>query len=142
MEKIKEILFTFACVTTLVLIGSATYITIFWRDASLDVNILWQLIFTDVLCSIGNVIYPKEFKSKKQYYTLISIHYIYINAVVLGAGFFFEWFSPDNLYMILSMIFMIAVIFFTVMLLLQYYYKKKAEVMNERLQEYIHKKHI
>ena len=142
MEKIKEILFTFACVTTLVLIGSATYITIFWRDASLDANILWQLIFTDVLCSIGNVIYPKEFKSKKQYYTLIGIHYIYINAVVLGAGFFFEWFSKDNLFMILSMIFMIAVIFLTVFLLLQYYYKKKAEVMNERLQEYIHKKHI
>lgn len=142
MEKIKEILFTFACVTTLVLIGSATYITIFWKDASLDVNILWQLIFTDVLCSIGNIIYPKESKSKKQLYILVGIHYVYINAVVLGAGFFFEWYSKDNLFMILSMVFMIAVIFLTVMLLLQFYYRKKAEIMNERLQEYIQKKHI
>ena len=123
MEKIKEILFTFACVTTMVLIGSATYITIFWKDAVLDYNILWQLIFTDILCSVGNVLYPKE-----------------CNVIVLGAGFFFEWFSPDNLYMICSLVFMIAVIFLTVSLLLQYYYKKKAEVMNERLQEYIKKK--
>ena len=140
MEKIKEILFTFACVTTMVLIGSATYITIFWKDAVLDYNILWQLIFTDILCSVDNVLYPKECKSKKQLYILIGIHYLYINVIVLGAGFFFEWFSPDNLYMICSLVFMIAVIFLTVSLLLQYYYKKKAEVMNERLQEYIKKK--
>lgn len=143
MIKLKELVFTFSCVATCVLIASASYISIFWKDVILDVNILWQLIIVSFICCLGNLLYPKEEKSKRQFYTILVIHYLYIVLVVMGCGFYFEWFHIDDLSMVLGLLVQITLIFVLIASILHYRSKKQADIMTERLQEYIKKdKHL
>ena len=43
MKKLKDLFFVFVCVTTCVVFVTAVYITIFWPQVSLGVEILWQI---------------------------------------------------------------------------------------------------
>ncbi len=134
--KIKEILFTFACVTTLVTFATAIYITIFWNDPSLSVNILWEILGSSALCSLGNLIYIQGDLNKKQELLRIILHYIYINVVVLGCGIAFQWFYLEQIPMVVGMLVNIAVIFTIVMMVLKYRHKRLADRFNQRLAEY------
>lgn len=142
MKKLKELAFTFSCVTTCTLIGSAIYISIFCKDALLDVYILWQILGCSFLCTLGNFLYINKEKSKSRYYTIIGIHYLYVNVVVLSCGILFEWFSLDNLMMVIAMLLMIAMIFIFIACLLQIRLKKHTDLMNQKLKEYVKKRNI
>jgi len=60
-------------------------------------------------------------------------HYILTNVIVLGCGFWFEWFYADNLPMVLAMLFAIAVIFVIVSAAAWKKGRRQAALMNERL---------
>lgn len=143
MSKLKELIFTFSCVATCTLIASASYISFFWKDVILDVSILWQIIIVSLLCCLGNLLYPKEAKSKRQFYFILLVHYLYIVMVVMGCGFYFEWFHINDLSMVLGLLLQITCIFILIASILHVRSKKQAERMTERLQEYIKKdKHL
>lgn len=63
-------------------------------------------------------------------------HYILTNVIVLGCGFWFEWFYADNLPMVLAMLFAIAVIFVIVSAAAWKKGRRQAALMNERLRLY------
>lgn len=143
MSKLKELIFTFSCVVTCTLIASASYISIFWEDVILDVNILWQIIIVSLICCLGNLFYPKEEKSRRQFYTILVIHYLYIVMVVMGCGFYFGWFHINDLAMVLGMLLQITFIFILIVFIFHVRSKKQADRMTKRLQEYIKKdKHL
>ena len=66
----------------------------------------------------------------------IVIHYILINAIVLGFGSWFNWYHPTHLRSILSMLIAIAVIFAAVSVISWILSAKDAKKMNERLEQY------
>ncbi len=66
----------------------------------------------------------------------IAIHYILINAIVLGFGSQFNWYHPTHLRSILSMLIAIAVIFAAVSVISWSLSAKDAKKMNERLEQY------
>ena len=66
----------------------------------------------------------------------VAIHYILINAIVLGFGSRFEWYRPTHLRSILSMLIAIAVIFTAVSVISWSLSAKDAKKMNERLEQY------
>ena len=66
----------------------------------------------------------------------IAIHYILINAIVLGFGSQFNWYHPTHLRSILSMLITIAVIFVAVSVISWSLSAKDAKKMNERLEQY------
>lgn len=140
MEKIKKFLFAFACITTFVVFASAVYITIFWKDAMLGVEILWQLLSVSFICCLGSFIYPSEELPKNQFLVRIIIQYIYINLVVMGSGLFFEWFYLDQMGMVMGMFLMIAIIFIIMTLLLTVKDQKEATKLNKKLEEYHERK--
>ena len=143
MKKLKELVFTFSCVATCTLIASASYISIFWKGTTLDVSILWQLIIVSFICCLGNLLYPREEKSKRQFYSILVIHYFYIVLVVMGCGFYFEWFHINDLAMVLGLLLQITCIFILIASILHVRSKKQADKMTKRLQEYIKKdKHL
>lgn len=108
---VEGYVFVFVCVTTCVLFVTAMYITVFWQQAVLGVEILWQILVVSFLCSVVTFFYPRREVGKKVMLSIYICHYVLTNAIVLGCGIWFEWFYIDNLPMVLAMLLAIAVIF-------------------------------
>ncbi|MBD5445666.1 MAG: DUF3021 domain-containing protein [Lachnospiraceae bacterium] len=136
MKKLENLLFTFVCVTSCVVFGTAVYITIFWSQATLLVDILWQMLSVSFLTSLGVCFYPKKEVSAKSILIHHILYYIYVNVVVLGCGIWFGWFYADNLPMVLGMLILIALVFILVSIAIWNRAKKMAFLMNERLKGY------
>ena len=83
MRILKELMFTFSAITTCTVIGAAVFISIFWKNSELSSAILWQIIVCSLLCTLGNLLFRKECKSRRLYYGIVFLHYLYIDAVVL-----------------------------------------------------------
>lgn len=139
-EKIKEMLYTFSYVTTGVLFSTALFITIFAKDITLSVSLLWQILITAFVCVPGNLIYPKRDITAKQIGIRILIHYIYINVVVFGCAAFFDWYDVRNIKMSGFMFLCIAVVFIVVSSIVWQNAKRMSEALNNRLKEYQDKK--
>ena len=140
MRVLKELMFTFSAITTCTVIGAAIYISIFWKNPELSSAILWQIIVCSLLSTLGNLLFRKEPKSRRLYYGIVFLHYLYINTVVLLSGLYFEWFYLNSIQMVLSMLLMIACIFLIVYTTLQLRSKRDTMLMNERLQTYYKKR--
>ena len=140
MRVLKELMFTFSAITTCTVIGAAVYISIFWKNPELNSAILWQIIVCSLLCTLGNLLFRGEVKSRRLYYGIVFLHYLYINAVVLLSGLYFEWFYLYSILMVLSMLLMIDCIFLIVYTTLQLRSKRDTMLMNERLQTYYKKR--
>lgn len=136
MKRLKSLLFVFVCVTTCVVFVTAAYITVFWPKASLEVDILWEVLIISFLTSLGVYFYPGEKASSKTVAACYVLHYIYVNIVVLGCGSWFEWFYIDDLAMVLGMVFAIAAVFFLVSAAEWNRTKRMAALMNECLKGY------
>lgn len=136
LTKIKNIFYTFACVTTCVVFATAIFITLFWENASLGTEILWQILFVSFLCSLGQFFYPDKVTSKKLSACFFFLHYLTVNIIVLGCGIWFEWFYLENLTMVLGMLVLIALTFLLVTVIVWKRTAYMAEIMNERLKEY------
>lgn len=142
LDKIKEMLHTFAYIETGALISCTLFITVFNRDSSLSVSLLWQLLITTFLCVCGNLIYPNTKVSKTLSNILIFLHYLYINAVVFGCAYFFDWFDVTNIKMSVFLFLSIMVIFLTIAWIIWNRNKQAAELLNYRLKEYQSKKEV
>ncbi|MDE6221866.1 MAG: DUF3021 domain-containing protein [Lachnospiraceae bacterium] len=129
-------IFVFVCVTTCVLFVTALYITIFWQQAVLGVEILWQILCVSFLCSTVTFFYPQREVGRKAMMMLYIGHYVLTNVIVLGCGIWFGWFYIDNLPMVLAMFLAIAVIFVVVSAVAWRRGKQQAALMNERLRMY------
>lgn len=135
MKKIKDLMYTFVCVTTCAVFAASVFITVFNPSVMLSVKILWQILFVSFFCSIGVFIYPEREVSKKTMLWLIILHYAEVNAVVLGSGILFEWFHMGNLPQVIGMLIMIAVIFAVVSIVSFSRAKLLADRMNEQLRK-------
>ena len=136
MKKIKDIFYTFVCVTTCVVFATALYTSIFWPGVALDSSILWKILMVSFLCSLGILVYPEREVGKHLMLCIILLHYVWVNIVVLGCGLWFEWFLSDNLWQVLGMVLLIAVIFAIVSLVCWKRGKQMAALMNTKLKEY------
>lgn len=136
MKKIKDVLFTFVCVTTCVVFATALYVTVFWPRTQLGCQILWQILAVSFLCSLGTLVYPDREVSKKTARLLVFLHYLLVNAVVLGCGIAFEWFYMDKLPMVIGMFLLIAAVFWLVSAVMWKKAASTAALMNEQLRKY------
>lgn len=134
MKRGKQLLLTFAFVTTGILCAATIFITVFWQNAHITVAFLWQILGVSALCSLGNFIWPDREVTKKEWIVREVLHYVYVCTVVLGLGSKFEWFYWNNLKMVLLMIFTIFIVFVTVMYVMLKMDKKVEKQLNEKLE--------
>lgn len=136
MNKMKTLLHTYVCVMSSVVLATAVFITVFMPAVELGVELLWQMMLVSFLCSTGSLLYPEKAISKKRMALLVFLHYGEVNVVVLGLGFYFNWFSIKYLPHVIGMLILINVIF----LIVSWEERKRAEKiarqMNQRLAEY------
>lgn len=136
-RKIREILLTFCMVTTGSILVSAAYIKVFWPgDPQVNVDILWQLPLIAFVCCLGNFFYSQREVSRRSILCRKLLHYLYINAVVLGGGYHFAWIERGNLPMLAVMAFGILIVFAAVSAVLWSWHKKETANLNRKLQEY------
>lgn len=142
LDKIKEIIYTFVCVVTGVVFSCALFITIFYREDALSVNLLWEILATSFICAIGNLFFLHRKQPKKRMRVLALLHYIYINVVVFGCAAAFNWFDIGNLKMTGFLFFSIAAIYVAVCWGIWHRGRQESQILNQRLKEYQEKKEI
>ncbi|MEG0527227.1 DUF3021 family protein [Amedibacillus sp. YH-ame10] len=142
MRKLKDLLFTFSCVTTGSLIMAAIFISIFYEENDVNASILWQILFTSAVCCLGNFLYPQRKLTKKQLYFSHVVHYLYVVCVVIGSGLYFDWFQWTQLHMVFAMLVSITIVFVTIMYIVYEQSKRETMKINERLQEYNKTHHV
>ena len=140
MKKLKNFWYVYTSVVTCVSFSAASFISIFFSDAPLDANIIWQILFVSFLCSIWSMLYPDRELSKKELVLAYTGHYLLVNLIVLGCGLWFGWFYADNLLQIIGMLIVIAFVFVVVCITTWKREAHEAMLMNERLKAYQEKK--
>jgi hypothetical protein len=145
MNKRKEILNTFAYVTTGVVLATTIFIKIFWPNAKLSVDIFFEIISISFFCSLGNLFYycgkgySKEKLSKNQLLVRTILHYLYINSIVIGGGLTFKWFYWYRIDMMIAMVFGIMLVFAVIWVVNVQRDRRLALQLNEKLREYYEK---
>ncbi len=133
MGKLKLFTEMFASITTCVAFATAIFTTFLFPVEEVPSSILWQIMATSFLCAASSMIYSRE---RKPVGFLLFFHYLCINVIVLGAGYFFEWYDVGQISNVIAMVILIAVIYAIVSLIFWKKGVKDAEQMNRRLQEY------
>ncbi|MBQ7942517.1 MAG: DUF3021 family protein [Lachnospiraceae bacterium] len=126
-------------ITFAVLVVTALYITFLVCDGiQFGVEILWQILLVSFVCSLSELFFGmpegKEY-SKRQWIVRWVLCYIYVNVVVLGCGFYFGWYLPDSMPMVVGMLLCIAAVYSFVYGVIYFMDVKTAEQMNQKLQE-------
>ena len=136
-----ELLNIFSMVTTFVMIAVAMFTTVFFPTDAITPAVLWQIPAVSMLCTLVSLIYPNRSMSRPERWIRILVHYLYINAIVLVAGVFFEWYHVSNLQSVFFMVFTVTIVFAIVSVLSWNKASKDAKQMNEKLLEYQQEKH-
>ncbi|MDR0948796.1 MAG: DUF3021 family protein [Lachnospiraceae bacterium] len=125
---LKLLIDLFTKLTALVLFVTAVYIEIFWEDALLDVSILWEILITCALCSLVAVLWRKEDMSKKRAILSTICTCLYNTFIVMGSGYLYKWYLPDQLPMILGLM---ACILFVFVIMFIYQYRAQGRLANK-----------
>lgn len=134
MNALKLVFKTFIYVLAGTLISTAVFITIFDRNAELSVILLWQVICVSMVSSIGSLIFlSKKEISKKQMKIRQTIHFIFINIIVLGNAILCKWVDIDRILQMIAMLILVAIVYFCVCRVLFRQAEKEADYINQRL---------
>lgn len=135
-EIIKLVARTFFLVTTCIVFAAAIYISIFYKDTTLTVAILWQILITSFLGSILSILfYSKSMISKRGILIRQGIHLILLLMTELICAWMFEWVHIDSIIEISFFLFLVIVNYVVVCYILYRYDIKMAEQINQKIQE-------
>lgn len=139
MKRLGFMMDLFEKIGVCVMFVTAIYISIFYGwDTQVHFGILWQILGLSAVCTLGSVILPLEEGrevSKVSILVRTVLYYLYINVVVLGLGFWFDWFTFRNIPQVLGMGVAIAAVFLAVYFFSYCAQCREAERMNEKLRE-------
>lgn len=137
-KKVRLLIGVFGMVTTCMVVAVAIFTTIINPVERIDAVLLWQIPGVAALITLCSMICPWERTIEKRKLALgIVIHYILVNAIVLGTGVLFGWFDPRDIRSDIAMVVTIAVIYAIVSGASWTRSVRDAKQMNERLREYM-----
>ncbi len=136
-ERIRFLFYVFSLVTTCVVIAVAVFTNLLEPSETVESAVLWQIPLVSFFCSLGGLIYPWDRCCRKREMAVrVGVHYVYINMVVLGAGFWFRWYRTDHLGSLAVMVVTIALVYVVVSVISWRRSAEDARAINERLKEY------
>lgn len=137
MRKLRFLFQVFCMVTTCVVIAAALFTTVINPVESVDPAIMWQIPVASLLTTLCSLIFAWDRKmGKLERRIRIGIHYLWVNLVVLGVGFLFDWYQITRPGSVISMVIAIAVIYTIASIGSWTKSARDAKQMNERLKEY------
>lgn len=136
-KYIKDVLNTFCIINTGITIGASVFIYLFQNGASLNVDILWQILTVSLLTSFVNIVfYSKSELSKKEILVRGGIQYILINIITLTCAYFFKWIDFKSFDTIVALTLTILFVFIFTWLICYINDAKVAEQLNAKIDEY------
>ncbi|GKX67163.1 DUF3021 domain-containing protein [Inconstantimicrobium mannanitabidum] len=137
-KTFKEFVVLFCTINTGVMFATAIYISLFEKEASLHVSILWQMLLVTFLTSLSDLLYySKKELSKKQAIIRTCIQFILVSTIVIVCAYLFDWIDPTKpLYYIVSLIVLIIIVYILVKIISYKKDMKMAEKLNEKIAEY------
>lgn len=140
MKRLKSMVDFFEKITTGITFVTAIYIPVFygWGE-SIHVEILWQILFLSMVCTLGSIIIPLEGEKEVSRNSMMVRHilyYIYVNVVVLILGYLFDWFSFHYTGQVLGMVAAIAFVYVAVAVICYWFQCREAEKINQKLKEW------
>lgn len=132
MHKFKVMMNMFFVITTCVLTAVALFTNILFPVQEVEPVIFWQILATCFLCALSTLVYQFE---KMPFVLTVFLHYLMINAIVLGFGHLFEWYDVTDWKSVIAMVVMIALIYALVVLCSWKGLVREAEKMNRKLQD-------
>ncbi len=140
-DKIKDILRLavshFFIITVCVMFVVSAANLLFYKDFnySIDGTFPWVMMLTGLLGALPTLLYyfPKE-PTRKQFYIRVALHYLLINAVILGEGRLLGWFSTVPQMLIIAA--MILAVYGLVWLFSSIAEKTQADNINKALQHF------
>lgn len=98
-EKISRLINLFCSITAAIFIFSSIYICIFWGiNIQLPLAYIFGVLLIGLVSTLSYIplLSDKEF-SKLAMIVMNTLHFLFVNAVVLATGYFLEWFSARTL---------------------------------------------
>lgn len=98
-EKISRLINLFCSITAAIFIFSSIYICIFWGiNIQLPLAYIFGVLLIGLVSTLAYIplLSDKEF-SKLAMIVMNTLHFLFVNAVVLATGYFLEWFSARTL---------------------------------------------
>lgn len=137
-KTFKEFVVLFCTINTGVMFATTIYISIFEKEASLDVSLLWQMLLVTFLTSLSDLLYySKKELSKKQVIIRTCIQFILVGTIVIVSAYLFDWIDVTKpVYYIISLIVLIIIVYILVKLISYKKDMKMAEKLNEKIAEY------
>lgn len=139
MKRLRFMMDLFGKITVGILFVTAIYIPVFYGwDNIIHVDILWQILATSAVCTLGSLLLPLEDEKEVPKVPMLIrtvLYYVYINLIVLGLGFLFGWFTFRNGAQVFGMELAIAAVFIVVYLVCAWSQYREAKRMNEKLRE-------
>lgn len=137
MKRIWFLTRIFSMVLTGVVFAVALFTTVINPTDTVETSLFWQMPLVSALCTLVSLIYPWEREmSKTEVIARTLVHYVLVNAIVLGSGAFFHWYNPSGIWNIVTMLLAIALIFAVVSAISWKKAEADAARMNEKLEEY------
>lgn len=143
MKFLKRLIFYTATITTFTLLACAVWITmeVMEKGISLQADflptaLLWQVLTAGLLCGlVTTVLIREEAQTRKGLIVHFSIHYLLINAIILGCGALFDWYTMTPVGVVLMMV-TIALVYVAVTIISYLRDKSIADKINERLEHF------
>lgn len=137
MEKLKLFMNTFCMITTGTTIALASFYMCNAPGEMLSPMSLWEILAVSAATALTTLIYPTDRDmGRVEMIVRIVLHYLAVNAIVLGAGHCFRWYHIDRASSLIPMLLTIAVIFGAVSGISWTQSAREAKRMNELLREY------
>ena len=136
-EKLDMFINLFTRITTGIFLFSGIYILIFFgTEPGLSIIYVFAIIGMSALFAlVRTLIYKEDTISKKAKLIQEICFFLFVNAVVLAAGFVLRWFNVKNLKTVVGMEITIFAVYFSVMIITYTMEVRIADKMNKKLQE-------
>ena len=137
MKRIGFIINTFAMITTLTLAAVAIFTLVLFPTDSISPFLLVEILGASLLCALSTLIFPWGRGMRiGEVIVRTVLHYLIINAIILGCGYLFGWYNIRNPWSVLVMMITIALIYGGVSAVSWKRSLDEAKRMNKKLQEY------
>lgn len=130
-EKFRQF---FSTITTGILIVCAVN---FLLSDNTDIpgDTLFQILFSGFATSLVTALfYYREIKTQKQFFIIISVHYVLLCGIMIGLGVWFGWMDL-NAGGIIMMLISVAIVYALTMLMNYITAKKDADDINKMLEQ-------
>jgi len=143
MQLLKRLIFYIATITTFTLLACAVWITLEATEKGISLQavflptaLLWQVLCAGAVCGVATaLLIVEEIQTRKEVFVRFGAHYVVINAIILGGGALFGWYTVTPIGVV-CMLITVALVYVAVATMAYLRDKSTADKINERLERF------